>query len=84
MKELRITVAQTIAVPDDAEIEIAPSGRAIGFRLADGRIVRAQLAFEIEEQGADGEETYHDLTYDELRALDIDVDDLLESEVDEV
>lgn len=67
MTMARVEVTETVDIPDDAEIAIAPTGAVQGFRLADGRLIRAWIAYEIEEE--DG--TCRNLTYDEMCALDI-------------
>lgn len=81
MKELRINLAQVIEVPDDAEIWYAPGGTTPGFRLADGRLLRPQIVFELEEKRPGGDEVYRDLTYDELQALEVDTNDLVEVDI---
>ena len=79
MAKLRVTVSEIIEVPDDAEIEYAPTGAACGIRLADGRIVKPWLTYEMEE---DGEAS--DLSNDELQALGFDPGVDIERSIDEI
>lgn len=79
--QIQITLVQTIDIPDDAEIARGPTGAVIGVQLADGRIVRPWISHEIEE---DGGEAYRDLSYDELQALDFDVEGDLERDIEVV
>jgi hypothetical protein len=68
MAMMRITVSEMVEVPDDAEILHAPTGVVSGLRLADGRVVKPWLSYEMEE-GDDAS----DLSHDEMLALGIDV-----------
>lgn len=60
-----VDVTEHTGVPGDASIEITPVGTIGGIKLADGRLVRPWITWEIQE--ADG--TNRDLTFDELSAL---------------
>jgi len=60
-----IDVCEHTGVPGDASIDITPIGTIGGIKLADGRLVRPWITWEIEE--TDG--THRDLTFDELSAL---------------
>ena len=60
-----VDVSEHTGVPGDASIDITPIGTIGGIKLADGRLVRPRLTWEIEE--TDG--THRDLTFDELSAL---------------
>ncbi|MGB3472105.1 MAG: hypothetical protein WBA51_14900 [Erythrobacter sp.] len=60
-----IDVREHTAVPGNASIELTPIGTIGGIKLADGRLVRPWLNWEIED--FDG--THRDLTFDELSEL---------------
>ena len=60
-----VDVTEHTGVPGNATIEITPIGTIGGIKLADGRVVRPWITWEIQE--ADG--TNRDLTFDELSAL---------------
>ena len=60
-----IDVSEHTGVPGNATIEITPIGTIGGIKLADGRVLRPWITWEIEE--TDG--THRDLTFDELSEL---------------
>ncbi len=60
-----ITVAELVDLPASAFIALSPNGDQCGVRLADRRLVRPWITWEIED--ADGD--HRDLTYEELTAL---------------
>ena len=60
-----VTVTDRIEIPKDADKAFAPIGSLCGLRLADGRLLRPWITWEIEE--ADG--SHHVLTHDDLMAL---------------
>lgn len=67
MARVRVTMSEIIEIPDDAEIEYAPTGVVSGIRLADGRTLKPWITYEIEE-----DEEASDLSHDELIALGVD------------
>lgn len=77
MAEMRITVSEIIEVPEGAEIAYAPTGLVSGIRLADGRVLKPWITYELEE---DGEAS--DLGHDELTALGLDTGHDLERSID--
>ena len=60
-----VTVTDRIEIPGDAAKAFAPIGSLCGLRLADGRLVRPWITWEIEE--IDG--SHRELTHDDLLAL---------------
>ena len=60
-----VTVTDLIGIPNDADEAFTPIGSLCGLRLADGRLVRPWITWEIEE--ADG--SHRELTHDDLLAL---------------
>lgn len=82
MRMLTITVTERIQVPDDAEINIAPSGMASGIRLADGRIVKPWICYELETQ-IDGEDEHHDMDPDELSSIGFETNIEMERTIEE-
>lgn len=60
-----VDVCERTGVPGSASIYITPIGTIGGIRLADGRLVRPWMTWELEE--VDG--THRDLTHDDLVAL---------------
>lgn len=60
-----VEVREHTGVPGSATIELTAIGTIGGIKLADGRVVRPWITWEIEE--ADG--THRDLAFDELSAL---------------
>lgn len=73
--DVRIEIATKITVPDGTVVETASAtAGVIGLRLPCGRLVRPWVSYEIEEEGADDDMTYRDLSPDEMTALGIDDD----------
>lgn len=81
MAIIEITVTERIEIPDDAEIEYAPTGVASGVRLKDGRLVKPWIALELQAED-DGEA--HDMSWDETEALGIGRDMEFERTIEHV
>ena len=60
-----VGVTDIIDIPANAEIHLTSIGNICGLKLADGRLARPWIVWEIEE--ADG--THRELSHDDLVAL---------------
>ncbi len=79
MAFVRVTVSEVIEIPEGAEVDYSPIGAVCGIRMADGRVVKPWITYEIEEDGQAA-----DLTHDELQALGFDPGGDIERTIDEV
>lgn len=83
--DARIVLSLAMSIAEGVNVDLAPTGRQRGFRLPDGRLVRPQIVFEIDDGASDP----RDLTYQEtvdlgidISAYDVEVE--IEHEVEEV
>lgn len=60
-----VSVTDVIGIPATATIAHSPNGNTCGLRLADGRLVRPWITWEIEDAG----ENHRELDHDDLLAL---------------
>lgn len=60
-----VTVTERPDVPANAASDFASTGALRGLRLADGRLIRPWIVWEVEESGGE----YQELSHDDLLAL---------------
>lgn len=78
MTEFRVTLSEVVEAPEGTEIVVAaPTGNVMGFRLPDGKIIRAWICYELEDEKGE----HHDLTASDMNDLGFDTDIELERDI---